>query len=239
MTMLKREVKKVESMDQKDQLTIQEWATTQAGNVQLNRCSTGNSKLQASDTHRLLIFSLLPVTSCPNCDDCKDDCYALPIVKMYTNTKIKWAQNWHLAKYQPELLEDLIRFQIHNELTLAEKQGKGLIFRIHESGDFFSSKYVAMWHRIIEDHPKVKFYGYSKSWGFVDGLQDLSELANMNLIDSYISDHLNFGDKDHVKHLVEDHEAFECKGSAGSDGPKCVKDCDYCVTGQKPAFLAH
>jgi len=237
--MLKREVKFYERKDQQQQAIIKEWAITDNDNIQLNRCSTENSKLKPSKRNRLLIFSLLPVTSCPNCSDCKDKCYALPSIKMYKNTRIKWAQNWHLAKFEPALLEDLINFQIHNELKLAEKQNKGLVFRIHESGDFFSSEYVELWIRIIKEHPTVKFYGYSKSWGYVEGLEELAELNNMNLINSYIDEHLNFGDQDHIKHLVNNHEAFKCKGSASGDGIKCVKDCIYCVTGQKPAFIAH
>ena len=51
------------------------------------------------------------------------------------------------------------------------KKKKATHIRIHDSGDFYSVKYLAKWVQIAEYNPSIIFYAYTKSIKFfVDGL---------------------------------------------------------------------
>ena len=51
------------------------------------------------------------------------------------------------------------------------KKKKATHIRIHDSGDFYSVKYLAKWIQIAEFNPSIIFYAYTKSIKFfVDGL---------------------------------------------------------------------
>ena len=51
-------------------------------------------------------------------------------------------------------------------LIEAIKTLKADFIRIHDSGDFYSPKYVEKWMQIAEALPGVKFYAYTKSHDF-------------------------------------------------------------------------
>ena len=51
------------------------------------------------------------------------------------------------------------------------KKKKATHIRIHDSGDFYSIKYLAKWVQIAEFNPSIIFYAYTKSIKFfIDGL---------------------------------------------------------------------
>jgi len=52
--------------------------------------------------------------------------------------------------------------------------------RIHDSGDFYSIKYLLKWVNIALDNPKVIFYAYTKSIQFFKGCINIPE--NMKII---------------------------------------------------------
>jgi hypothetical protein len=56
-------------------------------------------------------------------------------------------------------------------LIEAIKTLKADYIRIHDSGDFYSPKYVAKWVQIAEALPGVKFYAYTKSHDFFRGIE--------------------------------------------------------------------
>ena len=56
-------------------------------------------------------------------------------------------------------------------MTNEIKKKKAKYIRIHDSGDFYSIKYLNKWVQIAKDNKKVIFYAYTKSIKFfVDGL---------------------------------------------------------------------
>jgi len=56
-------------------------------------------------------------------------------------------------------------------LIEAIKTLKADFIRIHDSGDFYSPKYVGKWLQIAEALPNVKFYAYTKSHDFFRGIE--------------------------------------------------------------------
>src|ERR1035437_2368166 len=84
-------------------------------------------------------FSLSAVDSCPGATGaCKAVCYASKIERVYTRAQGGWSRRFDLMRDTPEQGEALLRQSI-------SKLADGSTFRIHVSGDFFSSSYVMLW----------------------------------------------------------------------------------------------
>ena len=65
------------------------------------------------------------------------------------------------------------------------------VLRLHTSGDFFSIDYFRAWNKVAKNHPKIRFYTYTKRIGWY--LKMREELAeNFRILASYgsSSDHL-------------------------------------------------
>lgn len=61
--------------------------------------------------------------------------------------------------------------------------------RIHDAGDFYDAEYVRKWIEIVQAHPELKFYAYTKTYGLTDkklvaALNDLEKEPNFKLIQS-------------------------------------------------------
>ena len=144
-----------------------------AGNI----LSKSNRKLGTG----YVSFSLAAVSSCPGATSaCKSVCYASKLEKVYTSAQVGWARRFNLMRDTPEQGEALLRASI-------SKLAPGSTFRIHVSGDFFSSAYVMMWRRIVKAFPAIKFYAYTRSWhvqSMVPSLLALASLPNLQLFAS-------------------------------------------------------
>ncbi len=190
-----------------------------------NRLKSGNSKLDKG----VLIFDLPAVKTCPNSSDCKDRCYGFkgewrPCVR-------QWRQeNWVLAK--SGRLWPLLRAQL-------ARTGKRIV-RIHSSGDWYSQDYLDNWVGIAREFPNIRFYVYTKTITHCPerGRRDFTDVPdNMNVIDSYIDGKVNFGSPSYVKAMAR-HGAFVCPVTDYSTA-QCMKDCDYCLEGNRPVFYEH
>jgi len=51
---------------------------------------------------------------------------------------------------------------------LAVRGRKGVMIRLHALGDFYSTDYVAFWHRMLKTHPRLAVYGYTARNSFTD-----------------------------------------------------------------------
>jgi hypothetical protein len=63
-------------------------------------------------------------------------------------------------------MPDFVNTMIGELLILsakAKKQGKQLVVRLHDSGDFYSQAYLTKWITIMGYFPEVTFYCYTKS----------------------------------------------------------------------------
>ena len=100
--------------------------------------------------------------TCPFAAACVKYCYA----QKGNYTRFPIVQELMEKKYE------ISKQNNFNSLMNEEiKKKKATHIRIHDSGDFYSIKYLAKWIQIAEFNPSIIFYAYTKSIKFfVDGL---------------------------------------------------------------------
>ena len=100
--------------------------------------------------------------TCPFASACVKYCYA----QKGNYTRYPIVQEVQEKKYE------ISKQNNFNSLMNAEiKKKKATHIRIHDSGDFYSVKYLSKWIQIAEYNKEVIFYAYTKSIKFfVDGL---------------------------------------------------------------------
>ena len=132
--------------------------------------SNGNLKLAPNDNVKYIIFNLLAVTTCPfRTAHCEASCYALKAERNYPDCKPCRERNLDATKtagFIPNMIE-LIEETIKRP---SYKNGKKIVVRIHESGDFYSQEYFNKWLAIanhFKDNKKLVFVAYTKSINFV------------------------------------------------------------------------
>lgn len=108
-------------------------------------------------------------------------------------------------------------------------------FRIHESGDFFSQKYIRAWEIIIENCPDVMFYTYTKKADLFD-FEGLNALSNFNLVNG--SNEKNYGSLDFCNKLVKSKGYHLCPCEI-NPLVECMKTCNACLTEKKVCFIQH
>ena len=130
----------------------------------LNINVNGNEKLKNTEHTRFIIWNLPAVKTCPFATaQCKKSCYAkkaerYPDVVFSRHTNLKRSQ-------QPDFVENMI-FTIDTELYTKKFKGKKVVFRIHESGDFYNLEYTKKWIEIakhFEGNENIVFMAYTKS----------------------------------------------------------------------------
>lgn len=133
----------------------------------------GNAKLGKRVWH----FNLPAGTSCPGASEwCRAHCYASKGHYMLPSVVNKYAANM-AATADLDTLERELTAEI---AALPD----GAIVRIHTSGDFHTSAYVAMWRRLAAATPSTQFYAYTRSWRvaeLVTELDSLRALPNVTL----------------------------------------------------------
>ena len=100
--------------------------------------------------------------TCPFAAACVKYCYA----QKGNYTRFPIVQELMEQKYE------ISKQNNFNSLMNEEiKKKKATHIRIHDSGDFYSVKYLSKWIQIAEFNPSIIFYAYTKSIKFfVDGL---------------------------------------------------------------------
>lgn len=144
--------------------------------------SPGNSKTGQTGRHytSMFVWNLPSVVTCPGATNwCLRHCYnaddrgeKFPV--------LDWTENWWASINDGD---SLFR-AISSQLSRAEKP---CAVRIHSSGDFFSERYIDLWHRIISANPDVRFWAYTRSWAcsnMTNSLARLRRLANVQLFAS-------------------------------------------------------
>ena len=131
---------------------------------------TQNSKLKKTSIEnnaRVLNFSLPAYktitgkTVCPFAKDCIKYCYAQKGNYKYPSV-VKGLNNRYELSKTDEFVPKI------NATIILERPTH---VRIHDSGDFYSIKYLQKWVQIAEHNKEVIFYAYTKSIKFfVDGL---------------------------------------------------------------------
>ena len=136
--------------------------------------SKGNKKLKSNNRVAFLIWNLPAVITCPfRTHLCGDVfCYALKAERAYPTCKPSRLKHLEQSK-QDEFVLKMI-FTIETELARPCNKGKKVVFRIHESGDFYSLAYAQKWLAIADyfkDDQRIVFVAYTKSVAFFDGVK--------------------------------------------------------------------
>ena len=125
----------------------------------------GNLKLKNNDTTRFMIWNLPAVSTCPFATEhCKSACYACKSERMYPNVREARTRNYYTSR-STDFVRSMI-FTIRTELETKKFAGKKVIFRIHESGDFYNVEYLRKWVNIasaFEKDDRIVFLAYTKS----------------------------------------------------------------------------
>ncbi len=191
----------------------------------MNLLTRGNSKLDKS----IFNWSITPIKSCLNCEDCKKSCYAIKSYRFYPTVKLAWDRNLILAKNG-----DFVSMVV-NQLKKA-RTCKAV--RIHVAGDFFDQNYINSWEKIILLFPNIKFYCYSKVMEILN-FTAIMAAPNFNIINSIAPDGgVNFGNQDRVNEL-KDMGYLVCPVTNGDTDIQCGRNCSLCLTHRKVCFIEH
>lgn len=134
--------------------------------------SKGNKKLKDNERVSFLIWNIPAVITCPyRTVLCEHFCYALKAEIQYPDCKPCRMRHFEISK-QADFAARMI-YTIETELMRPKNKNKNVVFRIHESGDFYNKAYVEKWLVIMNHFSDVKnlvFVAYTKSVRFFDGL---------------------------------------------------------------------
>lgn len=138
----------------------------------LNVNTNGNRKLKNSETTRFIIWNLPAVKTCPfRTAACEKSCYARKAERVYPQVLPSRERNYS-DSLEAVFVENMI-YTINRTIFDARGRmkkayaGKRIIFRIHESGDFYNLEYAQKWVEIIKYYeyrvPQLRFVAYTKS----------------------------------------------------------------------------
>jgi hypothetical protein len=112
-----------------------------------------------------MIWNLPSVKTCPyKTPSCEKSCYARKAERCYP-TVLPARENNYMESLQADFVENMI-YTIESRLNSKAFQGKKVIFRIHESGDFYNLEYTKKWIAIckhFEKDNRIEFLAYTKS----------------------------------------------------------------------------
>ena len=181
--------------------------------------------------------------TCPGATTwCKSACYAVSMDSNGSRPNVhnRWAEN-----------TDAVRAGGMPAIPRSAKY-----FRIHVSGDFYSTVYIEQWRELCASRPDVKFWAYTRSWRsprLLPRLEKLRALPNVQLfastdpsvhkapppgwrVASVASVQLGLQDD---RQYASQATGLQCPEQVGK-AASCA-DCGYCFKGKKGnvLFLVH
>ena len=138
----------------------------------LNVNTKGNKKLINNNLVRFMIWNLPSIITCPYAtENCKKLCYAKKAETVYPSVKPSRQSNFEASRQS-----DFVANMIYTIETLGHGKGykgKKIVFRIHESGDFYNKAYTKAWLEIAEHFVNsdldIVFMAYTKSFVYFEG----------------------------------------------------------------------
>jgi len=121
-------------------------------------------------------------TTCPFAGDCVQYCYAQKGAYSWGNVKPAFERRYALTR------EDSFFTIMRDEIQRVRAD----YVRVHDSGDYYSPKYLNKWLKIAESLPEVRFYSYTNS---VKMVKDADIPENYDF---------TFSDGGKQVHLIED-----------------------------------
>lgn len=104
--------------------------------------------------------------TCPFADTTNPDspcfgCYAMKGAYIWSNVRPAFERRLEATRQ-----DDFV-----DVMTTEIKAKRADFIRVHDSGDYYSPKYLKKWLKIAEKCPEVKFYSYTKSFPLFDGVE--------------------------------------------------------------------
>jgi hypothetical protein len=86
--------------------------------------------------------------------------------------------NWNLLKDADfETMTELLMVMIDEFEAECDRRGAEKLFRIHWDGDFFNKTYAYAWRQVIDSHPDIQFWVYTRSDFVIHILNKVDNLA--------------------------------------------------------------
>jgi hypothetical protein len=154
---------------------------------------TQNSKLKKTSKElgvRVFNFGIPAYKSasgkltCPMADACIKFCYAKKGAYIWSNVKPAFEKRYELTK-----TDDFVN-KMYEEIV----KKKPDYVRVHDSGDYYSKKYLDKWIDIALLFPEVKFYSYTN---MIQMFLDVNLPSNFDVI---------FSDSGKQKHLINERK---------------------------------
>ena len=122
--------------------------------------------------------------TCPMADTCVKFCYAKKGAYIWSNVQPAFEKRYELSK-----TDDFVN-KMYNEIV----KKKPDYVRVHDSGDYYSKKYLNKWIDIALLFPEVRFYSYTN---MVEMMLYTSLPSNFDII---------FSDSGKQKHLIDERK---------------------------------
>ena len=154
---------------------------------------TQNSKIKKTSKElgvKLMNFGIPAYKSasgkltCPMADECVKFCYAKKGAYIWSNVQPAFEKRYQLSK-----TDDFI-----TAVDAEIKRKKPDYIRVHDSGDYYSRKYLDKWIQIAKNNPTVRFYSYTN---MVDMLMKAELPENYDVI---------FSNSGKQKHLIDERK---------------------------------
>ena len=129
---------------------------------------------------KLISFNLPARKACPGKGACSGPCYAVQGRYGLPEAQRVRAENFTLCKACLAKSEGSLVKALDTDICAIKETTKSkLVFRLHDSGDFFSPAYIRAWIRLSYMHPDSLFYAYTKSTDFVPLFALNNEIPNL------------------------------------------------------------
>ncbi len=117
--------------------------------------------------------------SCPGATSvCESVCYAGKLEKVFPTVKKNLLHNWALLEdADGETMVRLLNEMITEFKADCVKREAPMLFRIHWDGDFFNDTYAYAWKVVIDKHPDIQFWVYTRVKSAAMILKDVSNLS--------------------------------------------------------------
>lgn len=145
---------------------------------------TNNSKVRFKDKHyntfSLKQGSILEGGTCPGMTvgegGCGEKCYDKNLRKLYK--AYASVEDYNTSLVMDKTADEMYSV-IKNSVTywLLNDEMQDPYFRIHTGGDFYNEEYARCWARVMLEHPKIKFWCYTRSMFAVPILAEIENLS--------------------------------------------------------------
>jgi len=117
--------------------------------------------------------------SCPGATSvCESVCYAGKLEKVFPTVKKNLLHNWELLRNADgETMVRLLNEMISGFVADCNKRNAKKLFRIHWDGDFFNDTYTYAWKVVIDKHPDIQFWVYTRVSSAALILKDIPNLS--------------------------------------------------------------